>query len=67
MPKIKCFWEERKHADEVQYSVTVKTDAKPDWTAVVYGIDKWKARTRAMHGYPHRLGGDLVEFEVKKI
>ena len=67
MAKIRCFWEERKHADEVQFSITVKTDANPDWTGVAYGVDEWKARTRVMHGYPHQLRGDLVQYEVKKV
>lgn len=60
-------WQDQKSPDERRFSVTVKTNANPNWTAVVYALDEWKARTRVMFGYPHPLSGDFVEYDVEEV
>jgi hypothetical protein len=65
------------------YEVTIKVDgtyppepcfegrtgnAYPDVTCVVWALDEWKARTRAMiqfHDYP--LNGEMVDYVVTEI
>jgi hypothetical protein len=60
-------WQKQNTDDERRFSVVVKTNANPNWATEVYALDEWKARTRAMFGYPHPLSGDFVDYEVKEI
>jgi hypothetical protein len=49
---------------ERTYRVTTHAEAHPDHTATVSAPNEWKARTRAMFSYPHKLNGATIAHTV---
>jgi hypothetical protein len=49
------------------WKVVAEAEGNPPFEATVDAADEWKARTRAMLNYPHRLRGQTVAFEVTPI
>jgi hypothetical protein len=47
-----------------KFQVTVKVEAKPDYTVTVDAETEGKAKSKAMTTYPHKLRGDFVEYVV---
>ena len=49
------------------FRVTIIVAGRPDYTIEITAPDEWKARTRAMLAYPHKLTGNMVEYRVRQV